>query len=120
METTVTQRLISLRNHFKLEQEDLAKAIGVTQSAISQIEIKGKISYKSAKKISDTYKINIDWLIHGIPEDMFAESGAKNDTELTKENEELKSELLDLHRKYISLLNKYEKLEAEFNRLSKK
>lgn len=107
METTVKQRLIEIRNYYKIEQEDMAKAIGVSQSAISQFESSNKISYKSAKKISDAYKTNIEWLLHGTGqpgfggvlgvssdeiEDLKKEIQEAKDIiyRLTKENEELR------------------------------
>jgi transcriptional regulator with XRE-family HTH domain len=106
METTVKQRLIEIRNYYKIEQEDMAVAIGVSQSAISQFESANKISYKSAKKISDTYKTNMEWVMNGVGksglegeklidhelENLRREFQEAKDIiyRLTKENEELK------------------------------
>jgi transcriptional regulator with XRE-family HTH domain len=68
METTVNQRIKTLRIELGKSQEEFAQELGVTQTAIFKLENKGGLSSKMLKKITESYKINPSWLLEGVGE----------------------------------------------------
>lgn len=63
----VGERLRTARKLLSCNQSDFAETLNVTQALLSRIE-KGlnTLSWKQAKKLSDTYDINPYWLLEGI------------------------------------------------------
>ncbi len=74
MENSVNQRYKTLRSHLGLSQTELAEQLKITQAAISAFE-KGRsgISPDILKKTSDTFNVNMNWLLNGQGE-MFLET----------------------------------------------
>lgn len=64
-----SSRLKFLLDTLDLTQQQFATSIGVSQSAVSQIA-KGKtsLSFETIEKISSTYHVDCNWLVHGIGE----------------------------------------------------
>lgn len=69
---TINSRIIKLRKHLKLSQEEFGKKINVTRSAISNYE-KGtrNIMTRVITDICREFNVNEEWLINGTGE-MFA------------------------------------------------
>ncbi len=72
MENSVNQRYKTLRSHLGLSQTELAEQLKITQAAISAFE-KGRsgISPDILKKTSDTFNVNMNWLLNGQGEMFF-------------------------------------------------
>lgn len=73
------ERLRDVRNSLHLSQEYVAKAIGITRTAIVELEAgKRKISTDELEKFSELYQIPVEELMHGraseMPVQMFARS----------------------------------------------
>lgn len=65
MKTTLAERLKSARNHAGISQQDLGKAVGVTQAAIQKLE-SGKA--KASTKLIDIARflqVSPEWLLYG-------------------------------------------------------
>lgn len=77
MSGTQGERVKQLRKHLRLNQQDFADRIEVTQGAISQIENSGNASLEILIKISNAYNSNLDWLAEGKGE-MFSKSQEKS------------------------------------------
>lgn len=59
-------RITVLRELLNLSQKDFAENVGITQSALSQLEAgKSKLSLDSLQKISLVYSTNCNWLVNG-------------------------------------------------------
>jgi transcriptional regulator with XRE-family HTH domain len=64
MEPSVIERFKEFKKRKKITQDELAHALGLSQSAISQQESKGKLSIELIEYISTTYKISLNWLFY--------------------------------------------------------
>ena len=63
---TIAGRLTKLRDILVMSQAEFARSIGISQSALSQLESeKTSISVKSIQKISEKFDVQCDWLIRG-------------------------------------------------------
>jgi transcriptional regulator with XRE-family HTH domain len=74
---TIYERLRRIRNSLHLSQEYVAKTIGVTRTAIVEIEAgKRKISTDELAKFSELYQVSVEELMNGraneMPVQMFA------------------------------------------------
>ena len=116
-------RLRELRKSLKLSQLEFSASLNVTQSAISQIE-KNIISpsFDILTKISNTYFINLNWLITGegsmFLSDQKNENLNKSSSLESKEVSELQKKISDLEKeiKAIEFLNnKFEKKNKELS-----
>lgn len=68
------QRLKNIRRFLKLNQEEFANPLGLTQGGYSDVERgKNSISSKMKLNLKSTYSVNVHWLETGIGE-MFAVS----------------------------------------------
>ena len=73
------ERLRDARNSLHLSQEYVSKTIGITRTAMVELEAgKRKISTDELEKFSELYQISVDELMHGrsneMPVQMFARS----------------------------------------------
>jgi transcriptional regulator with XRE-family HTH domain len=68
----VSKRLLELRRILGIQQKDMAQAIGITPSYLSDIENGNKTNpgFAFLHKISVHYQVSLDYLVHGIG-DMF-------------------------------------------------
>jgi len=65
-ENNTKHRITVLRELLDLSQREFAESVGITQGALSQLEAgKSKLSLDSITKISNTFNVNCNWLIHG-------------------------------------------------------
>lgn len=64
--STQSARLKFILYHFDITQQELAKAIQVSQSAISQV-MRGNtaMSIETIEKLSKTYNLDCNWLVLG-------------------------------------------------------
>lgn len=59
-------RLRSLLEALDIKQQDFARSLGLTQSAISQLlSGKSRMSIETLLRISDAYRIDLNWLVMG-------------------------------------------------------
>lgn len=109
MQSPVGQRLKEARKYINFNQEQLAEAINVTQSAISLAERDGSISNELATYMSKSHKINLNWLFTGEGEMLIrAVSGSVRELEekiieLQGDVEKYQDELLTLYREKAEL-----------------
>ena len=76
-------RMIQLRKHSRLSQTDFAKSIGLSRTAITNIEGgSGNFKIENYLKLNEVYNVSLDWLILGIGS-MFIDT--RTDEELTAE-----------------------------------
>ena len=62
----IHERIKELREKKNLSQEEFAKKINITRSAISSIERnKNKLTERTFSDICDVFNVNEDWLRHG-------------------------------------------------------
>ncbi|WP_052126292.1 helix-turn-helix domain-containing protein [Ureibacillus massiliensis] len=62
----INERIKNLRKLLNLNQTTFAKAIGISQAALSDLEKgKSKPSIETLISISDKFNISIDWIIRG-------------------------------------------------------
>lgn len=62
----IGERIKAIRKEARLNQEEFANSLQVTQAAISYIEKnEGGISIELLEKISNTYKVSLDWIVKG-------------------------------------------------------
>ena len=62
----VRDRLVQVRNAFRISQRGLAKRVGVTSQLISMIESgKSSLSYRLAKLIEYEFGVKAEWLMYG-------------------------------------------------------
>lgn len=60
----LNERIVKLRKLRKITQEELAKKIGSTRSALSQYEIGTRSpDYETLKKIADYFEVSTDYLL---------------------------------------------------------
>ncbi|MEM9685880.1 MAG: helix-turn-helix transcriptional regulator [Bacteroidota bacterium] len=66
-ETTINDRIEQLIHHYKLNNTNFSKAIGVKSSTINNIVSgrKSKPSYEVLRKIAAHFPVNTDWLLLG-------------------------------------------------------
>lgn len=62
---SIFQRYIEARKMLKISQGEIAGAIGVTQSALSQQERLGNPNIKAMAYISITYNVDMNWVFTG-------------------------------------------------------
>jgi len=93
--TTQGERLKDLRLVLKLNQQQMASKLGITQSAISAVEkgISGSLSGENLTKLLIEYNVNANWLLAGKGE-MFNSQENKNN-EIDKRIELKVNELLN-------------------------
>jgi transcriptional regulator with XRE-family HTH domain len=94
METTVGQRVKEVRKYLKMSQDGLAKAMDVTQSAISRAEDQGSVSNELAEYMRKTHKVNLNWLFTGEGE-MIEKPQAEEIKALKEDVRRLKEKLFD-------------------------
>lgn len=64
--TSLVDRIRSIRKGRNLTQAKLAEKLGVTQSIVSLIESqKSSVSINFLVKMSDHFDVSLDWLVHG-------------------------------------------------------
>lgn len=83
----VNERIRHLRKDcLKLNQEDFAKVLGVTNTAISKLE-KGErnLTEQMAKSICREFKVNYYWLTEGIGDNPFVEAPSNLIDEIAEE-----------------------------------
>lgn len=60
----VSERIVELRKKHKLTQEEFAKRVKVTRSALSQYEIGTRNpDYETLQRIADKFNVSIDYLM---------------------------------------------------------
>ncbi|MDY0388294.1 MAG: helix-turn-helix domain-containing protein [Candidatus Cloacimonadales bacterium] len=107
-------RFKEIRTELKLNQTAFSAKLRLTQSAVSQIE-KNIITPSSDVliNISQTYKININWLLTGTGE-MFLSAGKE-----PEDKQEDNSELLSLKKRYDQLERVYNDLKKSIDQSEK-
>jgi transcriptional regulator with XRE-family HTH domain len=113
METTVGQRVKEVRKYLKMSQDGLAKAMDVTQSAISRAEDQGSVSNELAEYMRKTHKVNLNWLFTGEGE-MIDKPQAEEIKALKDKIRSLEEELLANHKELLEFYR--EKKEADKKR----
>lgn len=88
MENIVGQKVKNLREKLMLSQRAFASKLGVSSTAISQIENGGGVTGKLAKRICEAYKVNPEWLLYGRGE-MFLEDSKKENKDIKDVKEKL-------------------------------
>lgn len=64
--STLGERIAYLRNKKGISQEVLAKGLKIGKSTLGMYETdKREPSYETIKKISDEFKVTIDWIVTG-------------------------------------------------------
>ncbi|MDE6182293.1 MAG: XRE family transcriptional regulator [Eubacteriales bacterium] len=110
------KRLKELRTEFlKLSQEELARKIGLTKSAISDIE-RGKNSLKdnNLKLICQTFNVNEEWLRNGVG-DIFKEDNKKKSLiDIIEEEYNLSTLSKSIVNKYLKLGKKEQAMFEKF------
>jgi transcriptional regulator with XRE-family HTH domain len=79
----VSKRLLELRRILGIQQKDMAQAIGITPSYLSDIENGNKTNpgFAFLHKISIHYQVSLDYLVHGIG-DMFLPGSDREEQEI--------------------------------------
>jgi transcriptional regulator with XRE-family HTH domain len=62
---TVFQRYKLVRKELKISQEEIAGAIGITQSALSQQAQRENVPIEALEYIRKAYNVNMNWLFSG-------------------------------------------------------
>lgn len=74
---TVGERLRIVRKDLRLSQGEVGKAIGITASRVSQLELdQYQINERTLKDLCKTFSISREWLIDGVG-DMYTKSESK-------------------------------------------
>jgi transcriptional regulator with XRE-family HTH domain len=81
MKSDFGQRLFDARKHANLTQMELAKAVGVTQSNLSELEKKGAGSALTPA-LAKRCGVSIQWLAYGLG-DMLSEDAAPEPTQVS-------------------------------------
>lgn len=93
--STFGERVKKAREHKKLSQEDLAKALGITQPAVSQLEAGPAQKSKFVVEIAEITGVRIQWLSKEEGEMVWV--GGILD-EMSKEPEDVQAEALTVAR----------------------
>lgn len=73
----MNERIREIRKYKKLSQAEFGKAIGLSQRAISEMEVgSNEITPRNFDAICKTFNVNPDWLRDGVGE-MFIETGTR-------------------------------------------
>jgi transcriptional regulator with XRE-family HTH domain len=94
MQDPIGQRIELVRKTYYSSQTELAKAVNLTQSAISRAESEGSLSKELALFMRNTHNINLNWLYTG--EGEMIEASNKDVGEWIKKHDELQVLLEEL------------------------
>lgn len=100
------ERLKDLRTSLSLTQEEFAKRLGISKSAVGMYERgEREPSIKLLAKIADTFNVDVNYLIGSNSqfEDLFKKAGMK---ELVEQGGKMSQEQL---KKWVELMKTYEK-----------
>lgn len=108
---TTGKRIKDLRKKKGLNQEDLGKIIGLTDSAISSIETeRSEIKSEDAIKLSKYFNVSLDYLLTGKEEISTITNEEQAVIELYRKDEQIRDTLqsiLDLKKKVINYAKNY-------------
>ena len=75
---TTKERIKLLCNKYKLSETNLSIKCGLSPSTLSKASRVDSIGIKAAKKISETFNVNFDWIFKGEGEPYYNESELAN------------------------------------------
>jgi transcriptional regulator with XRE-family HTH domain len=65
MEQTVNERILILKDHLRLDNQEFIAASKISNGTLWNIENGKNISSKTIKVIAESLNVNLDWLKHG-------------------------------------------------------
>jgi hypothetical protein len=65
MENAVNQRIIMLKEHFKMLNMEFCTKVNISTGTMSNIQNDGNVSPKVIRSISESLNVNKEWLLNG-------------------------------------------------------
>lgn len=112
IQTTDSQRIKNIRKSLKLNQQQFAESLGLTQGGYSDIERgKNNISGKTKLSLKNVYSVNLHWLETGhgkmfaldIEEDIYENEILGNNSIENDQLDDLKNEIKNLRDENLRL-----------------
>lgn len=116
---SVFQRYKTARKELKISQEEIASAIGVTQSALSQQAQRENVPIEALEYIRKAYNVNMNWIFSGEGNMINPPQGSSEVQEWKDKYDALQRDLIKANDELLIIYREKRLVEEENKKLKK-